>query len=634
MLDEIKNNLTQLEKGMGVSLVKVSVPDLVDKQVGDTCQAKVIEQNGERGFEIEGKFYSANVPTKIPTGSEVSLRVLAEGEVILQKESLNSDIQKLLADEKVQNLFNLLGLKGNSKEDILKLFELKDSTNLLELKGNIVNNKSDVSELLKALLDLTKNDPANKALDPSQQFSKFITEIFLNNSEKSESFLNNIFQGLKEIIAPNSENQVLFKALPRLEFILQGLQENSPQNTDMKELGQALKNVVLQQAQSLYELCERLPVLVGNGPDTEPLKVIKDLLQIKLQPQEEGLKDFFAKVADTLFKDGEEVSAKTLQSVYQEVVNYRAEAKFEFKPLLRMLESRLQLAFYDLQFKAGGEGEIQPQQIINQQINLNGALTNPENFIAGWQQDFAEQLKNTLALYLNKSELPSEFKNIEMLLRLGIGEITKPLEDVIKDLEKTDSGYSKFSRIQKNTQSTNGFERYEKYKQTILSNLEHSGIENNGEGGAIKGSELLSQLSTVMNVIGEPSFFALPFMLAGQMVLLEVKYEEDQEGVENEEEQGKDKKGKYQKFDFQIELPHLGKIEAHLAYREKELMLQVVLEKEESVKLIEQYKGLLSDRLKERGYTDIQFSLEKKQIKSIRPAWVADLYATSKSVIA
>ena len=137
-----------------------------------------------------------------------------------------------------------------------------------------------------------------------------------------------------------------------------------------------------------------------------------------------------------------------------------------------------------------------------------------------------------------------------------------------------------------------------------------------------------------MNVIGEPSFFALPFMLAGQMVLLEVKYEEDQDGVENEEEQGKDKKGKYQKFDFQVDLPHLGKVEAHLTYRERELMLQVVLEKEESVQLIEKYKDLLSDRLKERGYTDINFSLEKKQVKSIRPEWVADLYATSKSVVA
>ncbi|MGI6524261.1 MAG: flagellar hook-length control protein FliK [Bdellovibrionota bacterium] len=574
--------------------LKITSPLFDSIPVGTTLPAKIVEDvTGERGINIAGVFIKTELPDHLQNGSNVTLQVIGKGQAIIcytTSEGTLKNSPPLLSQESVaQAILKILGI---TEAPIAASF-----TQITDLE-TVLNERSlgDRDLLLKALLKLA---------------------------------LPEISQTPEEEINTTTSFEKSLQSLTRLRAIFQIIN-----NSDFKDFKASFREVVLQQGQALYELCERLPLLVGNGSDISPLQAVQDILKIPLKPSEEALSKLFQNVQEKLFDSSGALKVERIPEVLSDITKSIADTPRQARPLLRMLESRLQLLLLDesppLFSKTSPTAMNEDRQLLqNTPAEQSATITTPPQtlFLQNIKSDLlSEIIKGTISK-LSSEEL-DYFHSVESLLQIGVAEFAKPLEKFLAEV-RSQPHNKHFNKngadfLKENLTNSNTF-------FVLPDNQDHrNGTERTWSGAK---SELLKTLSPIFSALGEPSFLIFPILLGGFFSNLEIIHYPQQEITEEEDTQN-DKPQPFTRLSFKTELPTLGTIEAHLAYRSKEVLLNLGVVKKESIPLLENALPLLKAQLSKRGYEKIEVSLQQSTNTSIRPDWVNDVMFTRDGIFA
>lgn len=177
-------------------------------------------------------------------------------------------------------------------------------------------------------------------------------------------------------------------------------------------------------------------------------------------------------------------------------------------------------------------------------------------------------------------------------------------------------------------------EGFSKLEQQFRS--EHSGAQDSGSGRVrnpvamveqmLRGHELLDRLNPLMNMLGEPAFLLFPAIIHGfaselEMTLYPGRPQEAGEDEEEESEERKRSKG-YRRFEFEIQLPGLGRVQSRASFRTGEFLLDLTAENETAAAFLEERSGRLKSVLLASGYERIEFRVSAAPFTEIRPGWM------------
>lgn len=142
----------------------------------------------------------------------------------------------------------------------------------------------------------------------------------------------------------------------------------------------------------------------------------------------------------------------------------------------------------------------------------------------------------------------------------------------------------------------------------------------------VQGQEALNRANPLMQSAGEPIFILLPALFEGLLSSLELSIRPRETGDKKKSGQGSEG---YERFNFSLTFPNIGKIRVDAAYRSNEVLMSFTLENEEIVDFLDAYLPKLERKLLERGYESAQLIARLGQPRASRPKWVNELQRRS-----
>lgn len=115
-----------------------------------------------------------------------------------------------------------------------------------------------------------------------------------------------------------------------------------------------------------------------------------------------------------------------------------------------------------------------------------------------------------------------------------------------------------------------------------------------------------TSLSSVLQSLGEPVLVLFPFLMQGVLTQANIFVDQDASNQSNCEQKDSTGRLPFKKIRTTVTLPNLGLVDVNIAYRDKEMLLQLTAEDAEVLEFLESQTPILTCILETNGYEDIR----------------------------
>jgi len=150
----------------------------------------------------------------------------------------------------------------------------------------------------------------------------------------------------------------------------------------------------------------------------------------------------------------------------------------------------------------------------------------------------------------------------------------------------------------------------------------------------LRGQEIFRQLNPVLQTAGEPIMLLFPALIQGYLSTLEVTYTPSYEYDEFEKKKNSGSgEGSYNRIHLNISLPGPGPVQVDMAFRQDELLVNMIVRDDEVKSFMEEYVSLLRRAISKHGFNKLEVNIQAGEPEKIRPRWVDEL-ARSGGIVA
>lgn len=282
-------------------------------------------------------------------------------------------------------------------------------------------------------------------------------------------------------------------------------------------------------------------------------------------------------------------------------------------------------------------------------IKLAGGQASPPaiDLIKNLQQTLSEALENKGPFAIPAATTSAEPKSKEFLLKIltTLGEsLDETQNEIVRSKNPRDKIIQEFLSETKNELRQLRDEElteprlkdfYRKILQQISSKLELTpkrveDAENLSKAIKLisslenlsKTQETLEKLNPLMQSMGEPALILFPTIAQGLLTKWEMTVKVDSEDKNNP---GRKSVECFQRIQLNIPLPNMGSVQADLAFRKKELYLNLIFSSPEASKFVEERRDKLDILLRALGYDSTTIIIASGEPQAISPDWYKKL---------
>lgn len=608
----------------------------------------------EKKFKAGNKILDIGVPQSLEVGTEVVITFDQKNSEIIARIRVLSSNTNVVQD----TLRSLLSDKLQSDSDAFeKQIALLRSTFQAEGKGEALDEsvksflallKSDSPEALKVFLSNSSGELLQKIVTVLTDLS---TSIPLDSEEATVRL---ILQKLQDYLVKTLSAFPSKTEIPRPEYSqtipfpkeLEEALNNITSSTPRVWLDATSENKAMSIKDSIRPMLEnQLERVVQRIAETaleikEVVKALERNLDRNLDPLMQQIKDNVRELIESnpggpvLDRVSLEKTLHALPDILNSlhdidsgfvVENYKDSSRL--KAHLYLLHAELLLALTTPEEKTSAT--LTPQS--NQEIILK-SLPEIQKIIESLPKHLNDPALQQLtqALKVLGTTLPQQTQRIDLFDSLKA--IQSTVTSLLASLDALPE--QKSAKIQKSLPTKAPQTSEELVKELSLAQTKETVSQLRATAQLLQSYEMTKKLSSLFDVLGEPTFILFPTLFQGMLSKAEVSWQraEFPEAVDDRPRR-KGKRSSEHVLSLKAKLPNLGDVGVTLRYAETKVDIRFSVTQAHSQKKIAEELPILFERLRGLGFSSVEGCAVVERISSIQPQWVSDLF-TSSDIIA